>query len=493
MDDTAHPARPDTDEIAAPRQTAGVHLGGRSVHDRAAAWIDEIDLDPRGRHGRRGALRLFEAALTDARARAVLDQRIDAGVAAPLEIEPGGTMRRDRQAADDLREQLQALEIDRITREMLHAVWYGYAAAECLWRIDGARVALDDLRVRHPGVIRWDPDTMEPLLVTRSSPAGAPLPPAKFVLVANPRGHGGQPHGPGVAQWCIWPVWLKRMTVRSWAVALERFGTPVATARVQRDASAEEVERALAALASLASGTSLAIPEDIAIEILEANRRAGGDYEVFAREMDRMIASAVIGQHGTSEIGPHVGTGEVHMKVLERLVTADARRVCDALRRTVATWLTAWNHPGAAVPRLHRDTAPADDLESRARRDAALATASGLRPSRAYIEAVYGGEWEPASDPPASGPPARLAAPGADEAIDSAVEAIARGWEPLMGPVIAPVIEAAGRATSMDGLRDILDDPALHDAMDNGAFERRLARATFSARVSAAGEPEGEA
>jgi len=278
--------------------------------------------------------------------------------------------------------------------------------------------------------------------------------------------------------------------LRSWAVALERFGTPVAAARVRRDAAPEEVDRALNALAGLAAGTSLAIPEDIAIEILEASRRSGGDYEVFAREMDRMIASAVVSQHGTSEIGPHVGTGEVHMKVLERLVTADARRVCDALRRTVATWLTAWNYPGAAVPRLHRDTAPPEDLESRARRDAALAAASGLRPSRAYIEAVYGGEWEPASEPASTtDPPARLAAPGTGEAIDDAVDEIAREWQPLMEPVLAPVFEAVARAQTPDDLRAALDDPALLDAMNGEAFARRLGRATLAVRVVAAGEP----
>ena len=58
---------------------------------------------------------------------------------------------------------------------------------------------------------------------------------------------------------------------------------------------------------------------------MRSTRRAGGDYTEFIRAMDRMIAGAIVSQHGTAEIGPHVGTGEVHLKVVERIVTAEAR------------------------------------------------------------------------------------------------------------------------------------------------------------------------
>ncbi len=107
-----------------------------------------------------------------------------------------------------------------------------------------------------------------------------------------------------------------------------------------------------------------------------------------------MIADAVLGQRATSEIGPWQATVEIHAEVLQRLVAADARRLQAALRHSLAAWLTHWNHPGAATLRLARDTAPAEDLERRARRDAEIAAMSGLRPTQAYIERTYGGEWE---------------------------------------------------------------------------------------------------
>ena len=322
--DTRPAARPGAGEITPPEMTPQTGRGG--VWDQTRVWMDELTSDPRMV---RGGTRLLEVTLGDPKVRACLGQRLDAGTAAPLEVRPGGAMRRDRQAAEDLDGQLSCLEIDRITRELLHGIWFGHAIAECIWEIDGGRVRLADLRVRSPEVIRWDPITHEPLLLTRQTPAGQPLPPAKFVLLTAPRIHGEEPHGPGIGNWCFWPVWLKRFACSSWATALERFGTPIATATVRNRTGEEaqaEMREALTALAALASGASLVLPEGIEIDVLESGRRAGGDYEIFIRDMDRMIADAVIGQHGTAEIGPHVGTGEVHMKILERLVTADARR-----------------------------------------------------------------------------------------------------------------------------------------------------------------------
>ena len=474
--------------------------------------------------------------LTDTRVRALLGQRLDAGTAPPLEIETGGPMRRDRMVAEDLAEQLNNLEIDRICREMLHAIWYGYSIAECLWEIDRSRIRLADLRVRHPAVLRWDPLTRDPLPITRDRPAGAPLPPAKFMLLTNPRAHGGQPHGRGAGAWCFWPVWLKRFAHRGWSVALDRFATPLAIARTRRGAPEEEHRKALDTLAVLSAGTSIDLPEGIDINILEATRRAGGDYNgdcclpsrwwsppaaragitnkrciytginpptrraggdynMFARDMDRMIADALVGQHGTAGIGPHVGTGEVHMKVLERLVTADARRCAEALRCSIATWLTRWNFPGAAIPRLRRDTAPPEDLEARARRDLTIAQASGLRPARAHVEQVYGGEWEetPPGTPDAA---ARLATRAAQspDAMETAVDRLIGndGWEPLIEPLIAPLRRILDAAYSHDALRAALDEVETFDAMDTDPLAARLARAAASARISTEGAQQGD-
>ena len=82
-----------------------------------------------------------------------------------------------------------------------------------------------DLRTRAPDRFRWERDR-ELLLRTYQNPWGAPVPPAKFWVLARPGEHSDVPHGAGLARWCYWPAWMRRNGHRFWAVAIEKFGSP---------------------------------------------------------------------------------------------------------------------------------------------------------------------------------------------------------------------------------------------------------------------------
>ncbi len=147
--------------------------------------------------------------------------------------------------------------------------------------------------------------------MTRDSPGGAPLPPARYILHRNPPRHGGQVHGLGAAHWRIWPVWLKRQTLRMWSTALEKFGAPMLIAHHRRDAARAEVDTLLATLAQAATASSMVLPEGQAVQLLAAVKSGGsggadgggGDFRAMLAALDRMIAEALVGQHATSP--PH--------------------------------------------------------------------------------------------------------------------------------------------------------------------------------------------
>ena len=218
---TRVPERPRHGEVAA-----------TSIAGRLQPYIGELPLNPRqpsryaDRHRDEGqALRTYRDILRDERCQAALDQRLDAAIARPWTVEPGGDGPDDRMAADDLARQLEGVGFDAVSRQLLHGVWYGYAIAEALWARAGDRVVLDRLAVRAPDRFRWSAEG-QPLLRTDAHPLGEPLPDAKFVILRRPGEHGDLPHGPGLARWCYWPVWLKRNGLKFWSVALEKFGAP---------------------------------------------------------------------------------------------------------------------------------------------------------------------------------------------------------------------------------------------------------------------------
>ncbi len=440
-----------------------------------------------------------------------LDQRLDAAVAKSWAVEPGGERRRDRRAAEALRDELQALDLDLVCRRLLYAVWYGYAVAEAVWQPSAAGVHLAALRVRAPDRFCWDARG-DLALRTEAAPQGVPVPPHKFVLLARPGEHGDVPHGVGLARWCYWPVELKRLGVKFWATALEKFGTPTAKATYRRGADQAEVDRLLGLLRDLAGASGVAIPEDQSIELLEAVRRSEGSHLAYIEYWDRAITRRILGQSSTTDQGPWRGTAEVQKDVRDETVEADCRLLDAALNTSVVRWWAAWNWPGAAVPRLHRDAAPPEDLDARAVREEIVARTAGRRPTLAHVQSVYGGEWveTPAhagTPAPAPGAPVTLAAhslplrplssresPGVraaratDATLEAATSAILDDWEPLLEPVVAPVREVVGQATSLAAVSAALEQgPGGEAAVD--PVTQRLHRTGFAADLSGAADP----
>ncbi len=489
------PARPPAGEVA-----------GSNIGALMAPYIGEIALDPRQPSRYATALReekqafhLYRDTLRDERVQAALDQRLDAVVSRPWTVEPGGPARRDRIAAEDLQEQFAEIGFNRACRQMAHgAIWYGYSLAEALWEREGGRVRIVAWRPRAPDRFLFGVDA-KPLLCTPSKPLGEPLPPGKFVCLTRPGEHADLAHGPGLARWCFWPAWLKRNGLKFWSVALEKFGAPTAMGKYPRSATTEEIDKLLDLVRDLATGVGVAVPEGQEIELLSAVQRTGGSFQDFVKYLDGAITTTILGQSSTTDQGPWRGTAEVQKDVRDEVIAADAGLLDEALNRTIARWLTEWNFPGAAMPRVHRDVSPAEDLDARAAREEIVSRTTGLRPTRAHVEDVYGGEWEeiPQGQAPqgqASGgvdggvrrEGARFAAqePREKDAIDEAIDVELGDWEPLMGSVIEPVLKAGQKAESFEALRDRIDSADLVEGMDEEPLVKTLHHLTFSAGLS---------
>lgn len=483
---TRRPGRPIVEEVAP-----------SAVQGRMALWISELPLDPRYSNVRYAqtyryeetALHLYRETLRDDRCYSALNQRIDAVVAHPWMVEPGGDRLRDRRAAEDIERQLAAIGFKRICRQLLHFSWYGYAVAEAIWAREAGRVRLHDLKVRAPERFRWGPDG-ELLLRSHGSAAGDPVPEGKFVTLVRANDHGDLPHAPGLARWCYWLVWLRRNGFRFWAMALEKFGAPTPRGKYPRAATTEEKEKLLTIVNSLAQGSGVIVPEDQDIEFLAQMTRMSGDFGSFQGYIDRAIAGVLLGQSSTSDQGPWRGTAEVQKDVRDETIAADADVLDEALTSTIAAWLTRWNFPGAATPVIRHDVDPPEDLDSRSEREERVARTSGLQLTQRHVEDIYGGEWEPAPnrEMPAgggAGGDARFARGDdpPDDAIAAAAVEIAADWEPLVEPVVQPILDAAAESDGFEGFIERLRSRSRSERQIAPATNR-LHRNTFSAEIS---------
>ena len=433
----------------------------------------------------------YRRTLADEQVYSTLNQRLDAVIAVPWEVKPGGTMLRDKQAAARLKEDLGSFDFNRVCRQMLYGIFFGYAVGEAMWTPGTQRVHLTDIKVRAPDRFRWEDGNL--MLLTYKNPRGEMVPDAKFWLLARPGEHGDTPHGPGLARWCYWPAWMRRNGLRFWAIALERFGSPIPIGKYPKG-DMDSRNALLNVLNKFALGAGIALPEGQSIDILYAMQNSGRDQGGFAQYMDAMIAKVLLGQSSTTEQGPWRCTAEVQKDVRDETVASDCNLLNESIRTSLARWLTHWNYSGAAVPQVIRDASPPDDLDALAEHEERIARMAGLRPTQRHIEETYGGEWEPAPaapPPPMPGtdlampPDMRMAQGASADRIGAAISAEldGDGWEPYLEPIIGPILAAAGEdGMTLEALQDRI--AGMFAEMDSEELVTALRRMMFSSNLS---------
>jgi phage gp29-like protein len=445
--------------------------GGDEGRDITRGYVGGLELltpeDPILQTKGGGNLTLYETLYSHPDVKIAMEQRVLGLLGKEWYVEPGGSMRRDKMAADLVREALQTLGFesdegthamqagwDSATAKMQTAgVFFGYGVAEIFPAIDGNTITLEKIKVKKSRRFGYGPDGRLKLLTTRQ-PQGEPVPPRKFWQLACGAIDDDEPYGLGLGHWLYWPVWFLRNGHKFWSVYLEGLAKPPVMGKHPPNAGEPEKKKLLAALRAVHQNGRIAISDNMLIELLEATRSSSGDYQAFATHWQALIYRLILGQDFSVTGAGGQYKGDNLMAVQGAVIKADSDLVNISFSRGPAAWLTDWNYPGAAVPRVWRRCEDAPDLSALADRDAKVFT-FGYRPTLKQVTETYGGEWEavgPAAPPPS--PPAN------GSQGDQGTASFAEGGAPaaLEGPDLADeMTERLGLEAEPLIERDFLD------------------------------------
>lgn len=338
-----------------------------------------------------GRLDLYEWAAGDDRVLSTMQQRGQAVVSREWKVEPGGSARQDRKAADSLREMLANISFDDVSKQMLWGLFYGFSIGECIYEVTKNEVWLSDVLVRKQRRFAFDANR-NLCLKTPNSINNERMPERKFWHFACHADHGDDPYGRGLGSWAYWPVHFKRDGVRAWADFLNKFANPVPLLQYDEFLSDADRQKLLAVAANANAARAVLMPKGNDLSFLEASRSGTVDYINLVEYMDRAITRIVLSQTMTTEDGSSRSQATVHLGVRDEVVKGDADMLCNSFARQVGRWLTEWNYSGAAIPRVWRDV-DGDPLRTRqAERDHKLYI-MGLRPTQDYVSDTYGEGW----------------------------------------------------------------------------------------------------
>ena len=371
-------------------QVIATTLDGRDI---TRGYIDSLPLlqptDPilRQRYASLYRNESYRDLLTDDQVCSTVAQRRLALIARDWEVVPGGDMRRDKAAADFIRETLQHIRWDTVCDRMWYANFFGYAVSECIWARESAYIRLDKIKVRNHARFGFDPQFRLKLLTTHK-PHGEALPERKFWWVATGETHDDEPYGLGLAHYLYWPVKFKRGGMQYWLKFLDKFGAPSLVAKYPEGATDEQQAALLSTVHQIRNDSAMILPENMMVELVEANRAGKPEYAALCDKMNDAISKIVVGQTMTTDDGSSRSQAEVHLTVRDEKVIADAHLLDDSFTRSVVRWLIEWNFPGATLPRVRRQFADFGANKEQSERDKMLFD-MGYRPTKEHIEETY--------------------------------------------------------------------------------------------------------
>jgi phage gp29-like protein len=348
----------------------------------------------------------------DADLAAFARKRRDAVLALPRRIvaEDGTPLARDTaQFVIQAFKRIQAL--DQSLGHQLETVQRGISFAEIIWErlergpLAGAIVPVDIIDRPMWRFLFRPVEGKAPELFIRQ-PIGKPpipAPPGKFIVSRegtkdNPWG------GPGLLDDVYWYWFIKKTGWKWWAVFIEKWASPTVLGKYKHQtqgfaspgAEGEAVARTnedqqaklLAAARAIQQDQAVVIPDDLAIELLEATRSGSISYETFVQMCTRAEANLELGEVDTSGAGQGPGSfakATVSNEVRLDKVKLDAASVAARMRDSILRWMVELNFGvDAPIPRFVIDTLDVENREER-RRGIELLGRLGLPVSRRHI------------------------------------------------------------------------------------------------------------
>lgn len=224
------------------------------------------------------------------------------------EIMPAGgkdATEEQKKQAQFVEDVLHQMNFNRVMREQLTAIDFGFSVGEKIWKVEpwraeGFRVVLKDVKFRDPEWMRIDVDIHGNILQYRQisgmipgSAGEIPIQPEKVLHYAY-QSEFSNHYGISDLRAAYAAWWSKKFVTQFYNVFLERFGQPLMAMKYPHGAS-DELKGALKQiLTNLSTKTDILVPEGVVVELIEATRSGTARYDEALNYYDIRLSRAIL-------------------------------------------------------------------------------------------------------------------------------------------------------------------------------------------------------
>jgi len=298
----------------------------------------------------------------------------------------------DKKIRERLMRIMRDLPLNKITSDVLDAIFFGFNVGEIEWIKDGKEIKPIDV-VGKPQ--EWFIFTRDNELRLRKFKSGQyffeegeKLPEYKFILTQYKPTYTN-PYGQKVLRDCYWPIQLKRGGVEFWQLMMERYGMPYLIGRYPNTFTDPQKTEFLEQLKQMIEDNITVFEDTLGIEIKESPKYDIGQlYERLVDFHNKEVSKAVLTVTLTTEI-ENVGSykaSEIHREMLSYLGVSDKKLVERAIN-TLLEYYMKINYGGMPLPRIKLNKKEAI-VEESADRDKILSEI-GVKFTREYFKKRY--------------------------------------------------------------------------------------------------------
>ncbi len=405
--------KPNTDEIATIK------------NDFVMDYVGNVATNPdkvlRSESGGKG-IELYEDLLRDSEVASALQKRKLAVIGREWEVLPASEKAADVKIADFVRKVFEGFGYDDFRQALMSGIVLGFKPAEIMWEYSEGDVWVKDIVGRASRRFVFDLQGMPRLLTLQNMVDGIEVPDRKFVIYRNVSDNGSK-YGDALGRSLFWPWWFRKNGIKFWAIFADKFGAPTGVGKYPAGTPQDKQQKLLEAVNAIQQETGIVIPDNMLIELLEAERTGSvNTYESFCSYMDKQIVKVILGHSAAMEsTAGKLGNEKQADQTRQDYLKADADALCGCQNNNLVRWLVDYNFPGIkAYPKVWIRTEPEKDLKSLADRDKVLIKDVGLPVTKKYLYEAYGipepGEGEELVAPPPPGAPGAQACPNCGSA-----------------------------------------------------------------------------
>jgi phage gp29-like protein len=354
--------------------------------------------------GKRG-YGIYDQMQRDAQVQACLMIKKFAVLSHGWEVHPASNDPQDIRVANFVRWTLEDMRgsILDVLYNVLDALAKGFSVMEINYRLIenspyADMVGLASIKSKDPSTFTFDTDEFMNVKSLRRT-CGADgrgrenHPPEKFAIYSYlPRYES--PYGTSDLRAAYKHFWSKDVLMRFLNVYLEKYGSPTAKGSYKRGTPKTAQDDLLKILDKIQQQTAIVIPEDVQIELIEAQRGGEAGYLDAIEFHDKQIAKAILAQTMVTDAGARTGSyalAKVHLSVLKMCLQKLKRDLEESvMREQVIRRLVDYNFNVSAYPTFSLGPLEDKDLESLSNAVTKLISGEVIRPDEYWIREYLG-------------------------------------------------------------------------------------------------------